>query len=201
MSGTRNWNTLKQTLKNKNKVHLPCAHQCPERSHDTYLPKYAILYTRRAQSYQNSLHKVLYVKTNKHTHYTHTHTHAMTVAETSACVWHIFYFSVSLFLVSDFTETDFSIYSFYSSVSQFLVSDFIETEISAYVRYSLRFSVSLFLVSDLTETETSVYIVSIRQSSGQPKNDTKTLFSHPPSPFLGNFCNCNSGGICTVSQF
>ena len=29
----------------------------------------------------------------------------------------------------------------------------------------------------------------------------KTLFSHPPSPFLCNFCNCNSGGICTASQF
>ena len=39
------------------------------------------------------------------------------------------------------------------------------------------------------------------QSSGQPKNDAKTLFFHPPSPFPGNFCNCNSGGICTASQF
>ena len=36
------------------------------------------------------------------------------------------------------------------------------------------------------------------QSSGQPKN-AKTLFFHPPSP--GNFCNCNSGGICTALQF
>ena len=27
------------------------------------------------------------------------------------------------------------------------------------------------------------------------KNDTKTFFSHPPSPFPGNFCNCNSGGV------
>ena len=33
------------------------------------------------------------------------------------------------------------------------------------------------------------------------KNDTKTLFFHPPSPFPGNFCNCNSGGICTALQF
>ena len=39
------------------------------------------------------------------------------------------------------------------------------------------------------------------QSSGQPNNDTKTLFSHPPSPFHGNFCNCNSIGICTASRF
>ena len=39
------------------------------------------------------------------------------------------------------------------------------------------------------------------RSSGQPKNDAKTLFFHPPSPFPGNFCNCNSGGICTASQF
>ena len=27
------------------------------------------------------------------------------------------------------------------------------------------------------------------------------LFVHPPSPFPGNFCNCNSGGICTALQF
>ena len=37
----------------------------PERSDNTYLPKHNILYTCRAQSYQNNLHKVLYVKTNK----------------------------------------------------------------------------------------------------------------------------------------
>ena len=37
-------------------------------------------------------------------------------------------------------------------------------------------------------------------SSGQPKNDAKTLFCHPPSPFPGNFCNCNSADICTASQ-
>ena len=36
--------------------------------------------------------------------------------------------------------------------------------------------------------------------SGQPKNYVKTLF-HPPSPFPCNFCNCNSGGICTAWQF
>ena len=29
-------------------------------------------------------------------------------------------------------------------------------------------------------------------SSGQPKNAANTLFFHPPSPFHGNFCNCNS---------
>ena len=37
--------------------------------------------------------------------------------------------------------------------------------------------------------------------SDQPQNDAKTLFVHPPSPFHGNFCNCNSIGICTASQF
>ena len=35
-------------------------------------------HVRRAQSSKNNLHKVLYRKTNKHTHYTHTHTHART---------------------------------------------------------------------------------------------------------------------------
>ena len=39
------------------------------------------------------------------------------------------------------------------------------------------------------------------RSSGQQKNDAKTLFFHPPSPFHGNFCNCNSIGICTASWF
>ena len=29
----------------------------------------------------------------------------------------------------------------------------------------------------------------------------KDTFFHPPSPFPGNFCNCNSGGICTASKF
>ena len=29
----------------------------------------------------------------------------------------------------------------------------------------------------------------------------RTLFFHPPSPFHGNFCNCNSIGICTASRF
>ena len=38
------------------------------------------------------------------------------------------------------------------------------------------------------------------RSSGQPKNDANTLFFHPSSPFHGgNFCNCNSIGICTAS--
>ena len=47
--------------------------------------KYDILYTCRAQSYQNNLHKVLYGKTkvlygktNKQTHTLHTHTHTHT---------------------------------------------------------------------------------------------------------------------------
>ena len=33
---------------NNNNVHLSCAHQRPERSHDTYKPKYDNLYTCRA---------------------------------------------------------------------------------------------------------------------------------------------------------
>ena len=32
-------------------------------------------------------------------------------------------------------------------------------------------------------------------SSGQPKNDAKTNFFHPPSLFHGNFCNWNSIGF------
>ena len=74
-----------------NNVHLSCAHQRPEHSHDTYQPKYDIIYTCRAQSYQNNLHKVLYRKTNTHTTCTPTHpqtnkqTHKMTVAETGYC--------------------------------------------------------------------------------------------------------------------
>ena len=32
-------------------------------------------------------------------------------------------------------------------------------------------------------------------------NNTKTLFSHPPSSFPSNFCNCISGGICIALQF
>ena len=39
------------------------------------------------------------------------------------------------------------------------------------------------------------------QSSGQPKKWCKDTFFHPPSPFPGNFCNYNSAGICTASQF
>ena len=60
-----------QEVFNNNNVHLSCAHQRPERSHDTYERKFDILYTRRAQSYQNNLHKVLYRKTNTHAR-THT---------------------------------------------------------------------------------------------------------------------------------
>ena len=33
------------------------------------------------------------------------------------------------------------------------------------------------------------------------KKHAKILFFHPPSLFPGNFCKCNSGGICTASQF
>ena len=45
---------------------------------------YDILYTCRAQSYQNNLHKLLYGKTKTHTHYTHTHTHTHTHTRTHA---------------------------------------------------------------------------------------------------------------------
>ena len=38
-------------------------------------------------------------------------------------------------------------------------------------------------------------------ASGQLKNNAKTLLSHPPCPFPGNFCNYNSGDICTALQF
>ena len=52
-----------------NNVHLSGIHQRLECSHDTY----DILYTCRAQSYQNNLLKVLYRNTHTHTH-TNTHT-------------------------------------------------------------------------------------------------------------------------------
>ena len=56
---------------NNNHVHLSHAHQCPERSHNTYEPKYDILYTCRALSYQKQFTSSII---RKHTH-THTHTH------------------------------------------------------------------------------------------------------------------------------
>ena len=34
-----------------------------------------------------------------------------------------------------------------------------------------------------------------------PKTTLGHFVFHPPSPFPCNFCNCNSGGICTASQF
>ena len=53
-------------------------------THITHINLYNIMYTRRRQSYQNSLHKALFAHTT-HTHKhinTHTHTHTLTVAET-----------------------------------------------------------------------------------------------------------------------
>ena len=35
----------------------------------------------------------------------------------------------------------------------------------------------------------------------QNKRRKDAFFFHPPSPFPGNFCNCNSGVICTAFQF
>ena len=34
-----------------------------------------------------------------------------------------------------------------------------------------------------------------------PKTTQRHFFFHPPSSLPGNFCNCNSCGICTASQF
>ena len=39
------------------------------------------------------------------------------------------------------------------------------------------------------------------RSSGQPKNEVKTLFPRSPSPFPCNFCKRNNNGIFTASQF
>ena len=43
-----NWAIPAPSVYDNNNVHLSCAHQRPERSHDTYQPKYDILYTCRA---------------------------------------------------------------------------------------------------------------------------------------------------------
>ena len=40
-----------------------------------------------------------------------------------------------------------------------------------------------------------------RNLLASPKYDVETLFFQHPSPFPRNVCNCNSGGICTASQF
>ena len=45
--------------------------------HTIHINLNTIFYTRRAQSYQNNLHKVLYGNTHTHTH-THTHIHTHT---------------------------------------------------------------------------------------------------------------------------
>ena len=39
---------IELVLNNNNNVHLSCAHQRPERSRDTYQPKYDILHICRA---------------------------------------------------------------------------------------------------------------------------------------------------------
>ena len=62
----------------------------------------------------------------------------------------------------------------------------------------LEISNNLLLV--LWDAPKRIFSMNLR-SSDQPQNDAKTLFVHPPSPFHGNFCNCNSIGICTASQF
>ena len=59
----------------------------------------------------------------------------------------------------------------------------------------LAISNNLLLV--LQDAPKRIFSMNLR-STGQPKNDAKTLFSHPPSDFHGNFCNCNSIGICTA---
>ena len=45
---------------NNNNVHLSCAHQRPERSHDTYQPKYDIIYT--CTDVERSPTKTIYIK-------------------------------------------------------------------------------------------------------------------------------------------
>ena len=37
----------------------------------------------------------------------------------------------------------------------------------------------------LNDARKRIFFLTNSRSSGQPKNDTKTLFSHPPSPFSG----------------
>ena len=63
----------------------------------------------------------------------------------------------------------------------------------------LEISNNLLLV--LWDAPKRVFFSTNSRFSDQPQNDAKTLFVHPPSPFHGNFCNCNSIGICTASQF
>ena len=70
-----------QEVFNNNNVHLSCAHQCPERSL-IHINLNTIFYTRRAQSYPNNLHKVLYRKTNTCTTHTRAHTHTHMRART-----------------------------------------------------------------------------------------------------------------------
>ena len=57
-----------------------------------------------------------------------------------------------------------------------------------------------FAVSFYSDTPKRIFSTNSR-SSVQPKNDAKTLFFHPPSPFRGNFSKLNSIGICTASRF
>ena len=64
-------------------IHLSCAHQRPERSHDTNQLKYNITCTCKAQSYQNNLHYYIEKRTHSRTHrpthtHTQTHTHSLT---------------------------------------------------------------------------------------------------------------------------
>ena len=44
----------------------------------------------------------------------------------------------------------------------------------------------------LQDAPKRIFSTKSRSSGQRPKNDAKALFSHPPSPFPGNFCNCSS---------
>ena len=57
---------------------------------------------------------------------------------------------------------------------------------------------NLWLV--LQDAPNRIFFMNSR-SSGQPKKRCKDPFFQVSSPFPGNFCNCNSIGICTASQF
>ena len=58
---------------------------------------------------------------------------------------------------------------------------------------------NLFLVLQDAPKHISFHKLTIFWSAKKRHKDT--FFFHPPSPFPGNFCNCNSGGICTALQF
>ena len=63
----------------------------------------------------------------------------------------------------------------------------------------LAISNNLLLV--LQDAPKHAFFLRTRDLLVSQKTTQKHVFSHPPSPFHGNFCSCNSIGICTASQF